>query len=82
MCDLLWTIHVLLNAFVNMLMQMENMAFFYAELGLVNYSTAVRYCPSMLAASSIYAARCALKRIPHWTETLKHHTGFNKDQLT
>ncbi|KAK6164004.1 hypothetical protein DH2020_000868 [Rehmannia glutinosa] len=61
--------------------EMENMTFFYAELGLTNYSTIINYCPSMLAASAVYAARCTLSRSPLWTETLKHHTGYAENQL-
>lgn len=60
---------------------MGNMTFFYAELGLVNYTTIVQYSPSMLSASAVYAARCTLKRSPLWTETLKHHTGYSEDEL-
>ncbi|KAL0419449.1 UNVERIFIED_CONTAM: G2/mitotic-specific cyclin-2 [Sesamum radiatum] len=62
--------------------EMENMTFFFAELGLMNYSAIILYCPSMLAASAVYAARCTLNRTPLWTETLKHHTGYSEDQLT
>ncbi|KAL2238511.1 G2/mitotic-specific cyclin S13-7 [Sesamum indicum] len=61
--------------------EMENMTFFFAELGLMNYSAVIPYCPSMLAASAVYAARCTLNRIPLWTETLNHHTGYSEDQL-
>ncbi|KAL3850213.1 hypothetical protein ACJIZ3_012095 [Penstemon smallii] len=61
--------------------EMENMTFFFAELGLMNYSTVVPYCHSMLAASAVYVARCTLNRTPVWTETLKHHTGYNEDEL-
>ncbi|KAL2507378.1 Cyclin-B1-4 [Forsythia ovata] len=32
--------------------EMENMTFFFAELGLMHYSTITLYCPSKLAASS------------------------------
>ena len=60
--------------------QMEHMVFFFAELGLMQYSL-VRHRPSMVAASAVYAARCTLKKSPIWTETLKHHTGFSDTQL-
>lgn len=63
------------------LIQMENMVSFLAELGLMHYPTVVRYCPSMIAASAVYAARCMLKKSPLWTETLKHHTGYIANQL-
>ncbi|WOH06341.1 hypothetical protein DCAR_0625767 [Daucus carota subsp. sativus] len=58
----------------------ENMAYFLAELGLMNYAT-VMYCPSMLAASAVYGARCTLDTAPFWNETLKLHTGFSEQQL-
>ncbi|KAH9741824.1 Cyclin-B1-1 [Citrus sinensis] len=61
--------------------EMENMVFFLAELGLMQYPTIVLYCPSMIAASAVYAARCTLNKNPFWTETLKHHTGYSEDQL-
>nr|CAD1829579.1 unnamed protein product [Ananas comosus var. bracteatus] len=59
---------------------MEHMVFFFAELGLVQYPM-IMYCPSMVAASAVYAARCTLKKIPFWTKTLKRHTGFSEQQL-
>ncbi|XP_059668292.1 G2/mitotic-specific cyclin S13-7-like [Cornus florida] len=59
---------------------MENMVYFLAELGMMNYAT-VMYCPSMVAASAVYAARCTLNKSPVWNETLKLHTGFTEPQL-
>ncbi|KAI3461195.1 hypothetical protein Pfo_017858 [Paulownia fortunei] len=61
--------------------EMENMTFFFAELGLMNYSTIIQYSPSKLSASAVYAARCTLNRSPLWNETLKHYTGYSEDQL-
>lgn len=61
--------------------EMENMVLYLAELGLMHYSTIILYCPSMIAASAVYAARCTLGKHPFWTETLKHHTGYSADQL-
>ncbi|CAA2978259.1 G2 mitotic-specific cyclin S13-7-like [Olea europaea subsp. europaea] len=61
--------------------EMESMAFFFAELGLMNYSTIIQYCPSRLAAAAVYAARCTLNKTPLWNETLNHHTGYSEDQL-
>ncbi|KAL0418416.1 UNVERIFIED_CONTAM: G2/mitotic-specific cyclin S13-6 [Sesamum radiatum] len=61
--------------------EMENMAFFFAELALMNYSTIINYSPSKLSASAVYVARCTLNRSPLWTETLKHYTGYSEDQL-
>ncbi|KAB2059837.1 hypothetical protein ES319_A11G334500v1 [Gossypium barbadense] len=60
--------------------KMENMVYFLAELGIMHYET-IRYCPSMVAASAVYAARCTLKKTPAWTDTLKFHTGYNEQQL-
>ncbi|BBH02418.1 Cyclin family protein [Prunus dulcis] len=60
---------------------MENMVYFLAELGLMHYSATILYCPSMMAASAVYVARCTLDRTPFWTETLKHHTGYSEDEL-
>ncbi|XP_059646030.1 G2/mitotic-specific cyclin S13-7-like [Cornus florida] len=59
---------------------MENMVYFLAELGMMNYTTII-YCPSMIAASAVYAARCTLNKTPLWNETLKRHTGFSEPQL-
>ncbi|XP_047333529.1 G2/mitotic-specific cyclin S13-7-like [Impatiens glandulifera] len=60
----------------------ENMSYFLAEIGMVNYAT-VLYCPSMIAASSVYAARSILnkKRKAVWNETLELHTGYSETQL-
>ncbi|KAL0337894.1 UNVERIFIED_CONTAM: G2/mitotic-specific cyclin-2 [Sesamum calycinum] len=58
----------------------ENMVYFLAKLGTMNYST-LRYCPSMIAASAVYAARCTLNKSPLWNETLRIHTGFSEQQL-
>ncbi|KAG6432728.1 hypothetical protein SASPL_104314 [Salvia splendens] len=61
--------------------EMENMTFLYAELGLMSYTTIIEHSSSKIAASAVYAARCALNRSPSWTETLEHHTGYSEDQL-
>ncbi|XP_043710410.1 G2/mitotic-specific cyclin S13-7-like isoform X1 [Telopea speciosissima] len=60
--------------------EMENMVFFLAELGLMRYAS-IMYCPSMVAASAVYAARCTLSKTPLWSETLKLHTGYTEAQL-
>ncbi|KAJ4965236.1 hypothetical protein NE237_017085 [Protea cynaroides] len=60
--------------------EMENMVFFLAELGLMRYAT-IMFCPSMVAASAVYAARCTLSKTPLWSETLKLHTGYAEAQL-
>ncbi|XP_010544299.1 PREDICTED: cyclin-B1-4-like [Tarenaya hassleriana] len=61
---------------------MENLVFYLAELGLVQYPSVVLYLPSMLAASAVYAARSILDWKPFWTETLKHHTGYTEDEIS
>ncbi|XWS28390.1 hypothetical protein CRYUN_Cryun25bG0064800 [Craigia yunnanensis] len=61
--------------------KMEDLVFFLAELGLMQYPTVVLYCPSMLAAAAVYASRCTLGTSPLWSETLKLHTGYSEDQL-
>lgn len=59
---------------------MENMVYFLAELGVMNYATNI-YCSSMIAASAVYVARHTLDCSPFWNETLKMHTGFSESQL-
>ncbi|GFP83815.1 g2/mitotic-specific cyclin-1 [Phtheirospermum japonicum] len=58
----------------------ENMVYFLAELGMMNYETLI-YCPSKIAASAVYAARCTLNKAPFWNETLQMHTGFSEQEL-
>ncbi|KAM0950351.1 putative cyclin domain-containing protein [Dioscorea sansibarensis] len=60
--------------------EMENMVFFFAELAMLHYSM-IKYCPSLLAASAVYASRCTLKKSPLWSETLKCYTGFSEPEL-
>ncbi|KAI3495171.1 hypothetical protein L1887_37380 [Cichorium endivia] len=59
----------------------EQMVYFYAELGMTNYHIIIRYCPSMVAASAVYAARSALNKNPVWHDTLDMHTGFTETQV-
>ncbi|KAL5994743.1 hypothetical protein ACLOJK_024796 [Asimina triloba] len=59
---------------------MEHLAFFLAELALMQYCM-IMYSPSMVAAAAVYAANCTLKRRHGWTETLRHHTGYSEPQL-
>ncbi|GAU21666.1 hypothetical protein TSUD_251500 [Trifolium subterraneum] len=61
--------------------EMENMVNFLAELSMMHYATVSTYCPSMIAASAVYAARSTLERSPIWTDTLKHYTGYSEEQL-
>ncbi|XP_061963548.1 G2/mitotic-specific cyclin S13-7-like [Populus nigra] len=60
--------------------EVENMVNFIAELGMMHYDTTM-FCPSMVAASAVYVARCTLNKTPFWTDTLKKHTGFSEPQL-
>ncbi|CAA7031162.1 unnamed protein product [Microthlaspi erraticum] len=55
--------------------EVENMVHYLAELGLMNYET-LKFPPSLLAASAVYAARCFLNKRPAWNDTLKFHTGY------
>ncbi|MCL7036751.1 hypothetical protein MKW94_022499 [Papaver nudicaule] len=60
--------------------EMENTVFFFGELCLMQYGM-LRYPPSLLAASAVYAARCTLEKAPFWDETLKHYTGYSQYQI-
>ncbi|KAM1276285.1 hypothetical protein ACFX13_029527 [Malus domestica] len=61
--------------------EIKNMVFFLAELGILHYPTIILYSPSLIAAAAVYTARFTLGKVPVWTETLKHHTGYNTEQL-
>ncbi|XP_047319300.1 G2/mitotic-specific cyclin S13-7-like isoform X2 [Impatiens glandulifera] len=63
----------------------ENMAYFLAEMGIVNYST-VMFNPSLMAAAAVYVAQCTVVKKKKnggaiWDETLKVHTGFMECDL-
>ncbi|OEL26356.1 Cyclin-B1-3 [Dichanthelium oligosanthes] len=60
--------------------EFENMAFFYSELALVQYTMLV-YPPSVIAATAVYAARSTLEINPRWTDILEYHTGLTEPQL-
>ena len=49
---------------------LEHLVYYLAELGVMNYATTM-YCPSMLAASAVYAARTTLSGVPFWNDTFK-----------
>ncbi|MCL7043576.1 hypothetical protein MKW94_026549 [Papaver nudicaule] len=77
------TPYVFLVRFVKAAMadkEMENIVFFLAELGLMQYAM-VKFRPSYLTASAVYAARCTLNKTPLWDETLVLHTGYSESQL-
>uniref|UniRef100_A0A7N1A6S9 B-like cyclin n=1 Tax=Kalanchoe fedtschenkoi TaxID=63787 RepID=A0A7N1A6S9_KALFE len=61
--------------------EMEQMAHFLSELAMMHYGAAVMFCPSLVAASAVYAARCTLVKTPAWDATLQFHTGFSEAQL-
>ncbi|PWZ53636.1 Cyclin-B1-1 [Zea mays] len=56
--------------------EMEDMAFIFAKLALMQYEYGlVTRLPSLVVASAIYAVRLTLERAPLWTDALKHHTA-------
>ncbi|KAF5773790.1 putative cyclin [Helianthus annuus] len=59
---------------------MENMVYFYAELGMMHYGI-IKFSPSMVAAAAVYAARATMNKSPVWHETLEVHTGFSEMQV-
>ncbi|OVA07404.1 Cyclin [Macleaya cordata] len=61
--------------------KMENMNFFFAELGQMLYGVMILKNPSMIAASALYAARCTLKESPAWNETLERHTEYSESDI-
>nr|GEX37802.1 G2/mitotic-specific cyclin S13-7-like [Tanacetum cinerariifolium] len=61
--------------------EVVNMAFFFTELGLMDYLVTISNNPSKLAASAVYAARCILNKTHAWTETLRHYIGYAEDQI-
>ncbi|MCH97806.1 cyclin B1 [Trifolium medium] len=60
---------------------MENMAFFFSELSLTQYSIMCDYKPSTIAASAVYCARIVLGRYPFWSNELKMCTGYSDEKL-
>uniref|UniRef100_A0A7N0UVL9 Cyclin C-terminal domain-containing protein n=1 Tax=Kalanchoe fedtschenkoi TaxID=63787 RepID=A0A7N0UVL9_KALFE len=61
--------------------KMEQMAHFPSEPGMMRYGVAVMFCPSLVAASTVYAARCTLKKTPAWDATLQLYIGFSEARL-
>ncbi|KAK1427018.1 hypothetical protein QVD17_15700 [Tagetes erecta] len=59
---------------------MENMAYFFAELGLMHYEI-IKFCPSMVAAGAVYAARATMNKTPVWHATLELHSGFSETEV-
>ncbi|KAJ4775241.1 Cyclin family protein [Rhynchospora pubera] len=60
--------------------KLENMIYFYGELGLMEY-TLIRYCPCMVAAAAVYAANCTLRKSSLWTDTLQRHTSYSESDV-
>ncbi|XP_045805509.1 G2/mitotic-specific cyclin S13-7-like isoform X2 [Trifolium pratense] len=61
--------------------EMENMAFYLAELGLGNYYVMVLFSPSQIAAAAVYSARCILNRIQYWNQYLQNLAGYCIEQI-
>ncbi|KAL6539752.1 G2/mitotic-specific cyclin-2 [Orobanche hederae] len=77
------TAYVFLVRFIKASMtdsDVENMVYFLAELGMMNYEILI-YSPSKIAASAVYAARFTLNRKPTWNQTLEMHTGFSEQEI-
>lgn len=60
--------------------QLEELAFYLLELCLVEYE-ALKWKPSMLAASAIYMAQHILQRMPAWTRLLQKHAHYRESEL-
>ncbi|CAJ2639300.1 unnamed protein product [Trifolium pratense] len=60
---------------------MENMACFFSELSLTQYSIVCNYKPSEIAASAVYCARIIVGRYPFWSNELKMCTGYSEEKL-
>ncbi|KAJ8470305.1 hypothetical protein OPV22_024648 [Ensete ventricosum] len=45
------------------------------------HNSMLTYCPSLAAASAVYAARCTLEKKPLWIQTLMQYTGYSEQQL-
>jgi len=60
--------------------QLEELAFYLVELCLVEYE-ALKWKPSMLAASAIYTAQHILQRMPAWTRLLQKHAHYRESEL-
>ncbi|KAI3870033.1 hypothetical protein MKX03_015738 [Papaver bracteatum] len=61
--------------------EMEKTIFFMAVLGVMQYKVIKSYSPSLIAASSVYAANCVLKKDTLWNATVQHYTGFCESQV-
>lgn len=48
----------------------ENTVYFLAEFSLVHHAAVILYCPSLIAASAVYAARSALISFTRYTSCI------------
>ncbi|KAM7260308.1 hypothetical protein ACFE04_016049 [Oxalis oulophora] len=60
--------------------KLEMLSFFLIELALVEYEM-LKFPPSLLAASAIYAAQCSLYGFKQWNRTCEWHSGYTEHQL-
>ncbi|CAO2837422.1 unnamed protein product [Amaranthus hypochondriacus] len=61
--------------------EVENMSFYLAENGVMQYQLVHSFRPSLIAAAAVYATLHNLGRTPVWTETLRHYTGYSEEHL-
>ncbi|KAH7300297.1 hypothetical protein KP509_24G055000 [Ceratopteris richardii] len=61
--------------------RLEMLAFFLTELCLTEYSM-IKYRPSCIAASAVYAAQMTLGRSPYWNTLLQRHSGYTEMHLS
>ncbi|KAI3997064.1 hypothetical protein MKX01_038967, partial [Papaver californicum] len=54
---------------------------YLAVSSLMQYPVIKSYSPSMIAASSVYAANCILEKTTLWSATLEHYTGLSESQV-
>jgi hypothetical protein len=57
----------------------KNLSFYFGELAMNDYDINVRYSPSLIAASAVYAAQCCICKRHGWNRALK--TGYSKRQV-
>ncbi|CAI0375421.1 unnamed protein product [Linum tenue] len=61
--------------------EVEHMANYLSELGLMDYECSVMFPPSMAAAAAVYTARRMMNRAPAWTDVLEFHTGYTEKEV-
>ncbi|KAM5546949.1 hypothetical protein ABKV19_001468 [Rosa sericea] len=60
--------------------KLELLSFFLIELSFVEYEM-LKFSPSLLAASAVYAAQSTLYGFKQWSRTCEWHTNYSEDQL-